>query len=138
MLGRVMRIGVATAALAGVCAATAAAQQDNPFRWSGQLGSGQTLEVRGISGDIHAELTSGSKAEVVAEKQGRSGDFDRVEVRVVKSGDRVTVCAVYRPEDNPDGCDMDGHHGRHSDHIRVSVDFTVKLPAGVDFVGKTI
>ncbi|MCG6988898.1 MAG: DUF4097 domain-containing protein [Gemmatimonadetes bacterium] len=137
MLGKVMRYGMATAALAALCGTAVSAQQENPFRWSGTLGQGQTLEVRGISGDIHAELASGNTAEVVAEKHGRSRDFDRVEVRMVKENNGVTICAVYRPDENPEGCDMRGSHG-HDDNIRVSVDYTVKLPAGVDFVGKTV
>jgi hypothetical protein len=126
MVGRMMRTGLATAALVAVCGAGAYAQE-NPFRWSGKMSAGQTLEVKGISGDIHTELASGSTAEVVAEKHGRSGDFDRVEIRVVQEGDGVTVCAVYRPEDHPDGCDMrdnGNRHRRHNDNIRVSVDFT--------------
>ncbi len=139
MLGKVMRLGVATAALTGVGAGTAMAQQEAPFRWTGEVPSGQTLEVRGISGDIRAELASGSTAEVVAEKHGRSSDFDRVEVRTVKDGDRTIVCAVYHPEDHPDGCEPSDNHDSWNDgHIRVSVDFTVKLPAGVDFVGRTV
>jgi DUF4097 and DUF4098 domain-containing protein YvlB len=137
MLGKVMRLGMATAALAALCGTAVSAQQENPFRWSGTLGQGQTLEVRGISGDIHAELASGNTAEVVAEKHGRSSDFDRVEVRMVKDKDGVTICAVYRPDENPEGCDMRGSH-RGEDNIRVSVDYTVKLPAGVDLVGNTV
>jgi Toastrack DUF4097 len=139
MLRRVMGFGVAAVVLAAVSAGSASAQQEHPFRWSGQLSAGQTLEVRGISGDIHTELASGNTAEVVAEKHGRSSDFDEVEVRVVKDGDGVTVCAVYRPEDHPEGCESSGsHHSWNDGHIRVSVDYTVKLPAGVDFDGKTV
>jgi hypothetical protein len=138
MVGRVMRVGMATVAMAALCE-TGGTAQDNPFRWNGKMEAGQTLEVKGISGDIRAELSSGNTAEVVAEKRGRSSDFDRVEVRVVKEGDGITICAVYRPDENPDGCDMrDGGHRGHSDNIRVSVDYVVKLPAGVDFVGNTV
>jgi hypothetical protein len=140
MIGRVTRVGLAMAAVAALCGA-GAASQENPFRWSGKMDAGQTLEVKGISGDIRTELASGSTAEVVAEKRGRSSDFDRVEVRMVKESDGITICAVYRPDENPDGCDMRGgdHRGRdRDDNIRVSVDYVVKLPAGVDFVGNTV
>jgi len=138
MVGREMRLGMATVAVAALCGTGAAAQQ-NPFRWSGNMEAGQTLEVRGISGDIRAELSSGNTAEVVAEKHGRSGDFDRVEVRMVKERDGVVICAVYRPDENPDGCDTRSSGRRaHGDNIRVEVDYVVKLPAGVDFVGNTV
>lgn len=137
MLGKVTRLGMAAAAL-GVLATAAAAQQENPFRWSGTLGSGQTLQVRAVSGDIHVRPATGDKVQVVAKKQGRSGDFDEVEVRVVKDGNGVTLCSVYYPEDNSDGCNSGGHGwGRHHS-THVSVDYTVELPAGVDFVAKTV
>jgi len=135
------------AALAGIGVASmvaAAGAQENPFRWSGRMASGQVLDVRGISGDIRAELASGSTAEVVAEKRGRSGDFDEVEVRVVEESDGVTVCAVYRPEEHPGGgCDLDeGDRVRrdrsHRDEIRVSVDYVVKVPAGVELIGSMV
>lgn len=127
------------AALAGalvMVTATALAAQDNPFRWSGTLGQGKVLEVRGISGSIRAERASGSTAEVVAEKTGRSSDFDEVEIRVDQNADGVTVCAVYRPERyDREGCDLD-HAERRDDgwgkhDIRVGVDFVVKVPEGV-------
>jgi len=136
------------AALAGIAvasvAATAGAQED-PFTWSGRMASGQVLDVRGISGDIRAEPASGSTAEIVAEKRGRSGDFDQVEIRVVEESDGVTVCAVYRPEEHPGAdCDLDegdrvrGDRSRHRDEIRVSVDYVVKVPAGVELIGSMV
>jgi hypothetical protein len=133
------------AALVGVMmgAAGSLAAQQNPFRWSGRLSSSQVLEVRGISGDIRAEPASGGMAEVVAEKRGRDADFDAVEIRVVEASDGVTICAVYHPEDHPGGdCDMDGDRDRgdrrHRDNIRVSVDFVVKVPADVEFIGNVV
>lgn len=131
---------VVTAIAASMAVASSAAAQEDSFRWSGPLPSGQLLEVRGISGDIRAELASGDAAEVTAEKHGRSSDFDEVEVRVERRSDGVTICAVYHPEDHPgNDCDLDHDRGdRHRDNLRVSVDFVVKVPVGVEFVGKTV
>ncbi len=136
------------AALAGIAVASVTATagaQENPFRWSGRMSSGQVLDVRGISGDIRAEPASGNTAEIVAEKRGRSGDFDEVEVRLVHESDGVTVCAVYRPEDHPgDDCDLDDRdrdrsdRSRHREDIRVSVDYVVKVPAGVELIGSMV
>jgi len=130
------------AALVGVAVAVAgsASAQEESFRWTGPLSSGQVLEVRGISGDIRAEPASGGTVEVTAEKRGRSSDFDEVEVRVQQGRDGVTICAVYFPEDHPgNDCDLDGRGDRHHrDNLRVSVDFVVKVPAGVEFVGNTV
>ncbi len=43
--------------------------QQAPFRWQGQLAAGQTIEVRGINGDIRATGVPGADAEVTAVKQ---------------------------------------------------------------------
>ncbi len=125
-----------------VGATGSAAAQEKPFQWSGRLSGDQVLEVRGISGNITAEPASGSTAEVVAEKHGRGSDFDEVEIRVVENTHGVTVCAVYHPEDHPGGdCDLNGDHDRrdrHRDGPRVTVDYTVKVPAGIEFVGNVV
>jgi len=107
------------------------------------MASGQTLEVKGISGNVSAVLASGNTAEVVAEKRGRSSDFDEVEIRVVEENGGITICAIYRPwrfpENSCDYKDLDNRddEGEHRD-IDVSVDFEVRVPAGVEFVGTTI
>jgi DUF4097 and DUF4098 domain-containing protein YvlB len=52
----------------------------------------------------------------------------------------VTVCAIYNWRDG-DTCndhDHDGWGDRHRRSIDVSVDFEVRLPAGVDFEGATV
>jgi hypothetical protein len=45
------------------------------YRWNGSLAAGQVLEVKGISGSVHAMRASGDRFEVVATKHGRSRDF---------------------------------------------------------------
>jgi len=131
---------------AGACVALAwsgagiGAQE--PFEWNGRLARGGTLEVKGISGSIRAEPTSGSSAVVVAEKTGRRGDFDQVEIRVVKHGDDVTICAVHGDADGGDDCSGRGSTRRglfrRDRSIHVSVDFVVKLPAGTPLKAELI
>lgn len=135
-----------TAAMTGIMGAAvvlAAAAQESPFQWSGELREGRTLEVRGISGSIRAERASGGTAEVVAEKTGRSSDYDQVEVRVEERSDRVIVCAVYRPERYAsDGCDLSdrdsGRTRRGERDIRVGVDFVVRVPDGAKLVASQV
>ena len=117
--------------------------QDDTFQWDGRMASGQTLEVRGISGNVSAVLASGNTAEVVAEKRGRSSDFDEVEIRMVEENGGITICAIYRPSRyQENSCEHD--HGDNRDderehrNINVSVDFEVRVPAGVEFVGTTV
>lgn len=140
MIGRVGRFGIAACAVVVTSAMGAPglrAQQD--FSWSGTLTAGRTLEVRGISGDVRATLAPGRSAEVVATKHGRAADFDLVDIRVFEEGDRVVICALYdRPaSESCDHGDRDDHRGGDR-NIRVSVDFEVRVPAGVDFFGRTV
>lgn len=136
-----MKGTMAAVALMTAVAAPGLQGQDGDFRWQQDMRAGQLLEVRGIVGEIRAEYTSGSRAEVVAQKTGRSRDFDEVEIRVVEERDGYTVCAVYHAHDNP-GNDCDNHSDgdrrerRHS--IDVDVDFVVKVPAGVEFHGMVV
>jgi len=109
------------------------------FHWQGEVGAGKTLEIKGINGNIHAEPNSNSRAEVVATKHGHRHDPKSIEIRVVEHGNGVTICAVYpsvsgRPNECVPG-DGEGMNVRNND---VSVDFAVRLPAGVRFVGRTV
>jgi putative adhesin len=138
MIRGTIRLGMVAAMLAGFAAGGQA--QEDTFEWQGAIESGQVLEVRGISGDIVATLASGSTAEVVATKEGRSRDFDEVEILMFQDRDGIVICAVYG-DHGRDSCDS---HDRNDDHrgrgknIDVSVDFEVRVPAGVEFMGHTV
>jgi hypothetical protein len=125
---------LAAGAFLALAVGAAGAGAQEPFEWSGRVARGGTLEVKGISGSIRAELASGNAAQVTAEKTGRQGDFDQVEIRVVKDGADVTICAVYGDTNGGDDCESnrDGPRGLFRRHrsINVGVDFVVKLPAG--------
>ncbi len=140
MMGRVLH-RASGAALALAFLSGAAGAQDQVVEWSGRLGDGQTLEVKGITGSIRAELASGSAAEVVAEKRGDRDDFGRVRILVDEGRGGVTLCAVYG-DSGRSSCDYndDGERdeGNRHNSIDVSVDFVVRVPAGVDFVGTMV
>lgn len=133
MTGRWVR-RVAGAAVMTVVAAGSASAQDT-FEWSGRVGADGVLKVRGISGTVRAEPTSGATARVTAEKRGRSGDFEEVEIVMEQDGDDVIVCAVYGSWNHGDGCDGerwgDGDRRERRRSIDVEVDFVVHLPTGV-------
>ncbi len=117
----------------------AAALQGSPdFRWHGVLAVGKTIEIRGINGGISATPAGGREVEVEATKHAKRSDPASVEIRVVSDGNGVTICAVY-PSDDRIGCDE--HTGRRRgshDNNDVAVEFVVKVPAGVNFVGQTV
>ena len=132
-----MRAFILVAAGSIITAGGLAAQD---FRWHASLTSGKTLEVRGISGRIRAVRATGGEAEVTAvKKAGRRGNPEDVEIKVVEGGDGVTICAVYPTRrSGMSECQPGGGHGDNIKDNDVSVDFEVRVPAGVDFLGSTV
>ena len=129
------------------CEATLVVQtpsRSDEFRWNGPVGPGQTVEVKGINGNITAEATGGNEVQVVALKSSRKSDVNSVQVKVVPHSGGVTICALYpNPSGELQDCDTDSNESRRSTNHRVQnndvqVDFTVKVPARVAFVGKTV
>lgn len=109
------------------------------FRWSERMTPGQTLEVKGVNGGIRALASGGDTAEVVASKRGRHSDPSTVEIKVVPHAGGVTLCAVYpgRSSSTHECVPGPGGHQEAKDND-VSVDFEVKVPTGVKFVGRTV
>jgi hypothetical protein len=120
--------------------------QNDTFEWSGRMSSGQTLEVRGIVGNITATLASGDRAEVVARKRGEPDDFHQVAVEMAEDGNLIVICAVYGEWNHgenrchPDRRDWDDDEDRDHRNVDmdVRVDYEVRLPAGVDFEGVVV
>src|SRR5262245_33009420 len=141
-MGGVMRRAVPAALfllLSG--AGLAAAQQANPFVWNGTLTAGQILEIKGVNGSVRAEPAAGTQAEVTAVKRARRSDPASVSVQVVMNpGGGVTICTVYPSASGGQQNDCrSGEQGRTNVHDNdVSVDYTVKVPAGVRFIGRTV
>lgn len=127
--------------LTGMWMEAGAAGQAEDFRWRGAVASGRTVEIRGINGRVEAAPAAGSEVEVVAVKHGRRSDPSGVRVEVVEHAGGVTICAVYPSRDGsqPNVCAPGGSGGRMNvENNDVVVDFTVRVPAGVRFHGKTV
>lgn len=119
------------------------------FTWREVLAAGTILEVRGVIGSIIAEETAGAAAEVTGMKRGgRHGNPATVEIRVVRTGSRVIICTLYprderwsRHDDEglaKDACEAAQREkiGRGVNDTRV--DYRVRVPHGVHFVGQTV
>ncbi len=129
------------------------------MRWHGWVPGGQVVEINNVLGDVRAEQTSGDEVEVIAMKHG-TDDPQRVSIEVVEHKGGVTICAVY-PDAHPDHpFDCRPSHGggfrqaEYSDtqaRIRwdnggggdvllpdMSVDFIVRIPKRLRFIGRTI
>jgi len=122
-------------------AALAAQSAETPFHWSGKLNPGQRLEIKGVNGAIHATASSGATADVTARKHARRSDPESVQIKVVTTPEAVTICAVYpTPEDadEENTCESGRHWHSNTRDNDVVVDFTVQVPAGADFDGRTV
>ncbi|WP_420127031.1 DUF4097 family beta strand repeat-containing protein [Longimicrobium sp.] len=125
-------------------AARAASQED--FRWAGRLARGQQIEIRGIVGDVRAEVASGDQVEVVGRRSG--DEADRVRIEVVEGADGVVICAIYPASGRggsgnggrrrTDACDNNNGQGGEIDAEDARIDFTVRVPAGVKFASRTV
>jgi hypothetical protein len=110
------------------------------FRWNGRVAPGASIEIKGVNGDISAEPNASGNVEVLANKKARRDDPGSVDIKVIEHAGGVTICVMYPSEDpnNPNTCEpgKGGHMNvRHND---VRVDFSVKVPAGVGFMGRTV
>jgi hypothetical protein len=114
--------------------------QQGDFRWQGRIAPGNAIEIKGVNGEVRAEPSSGNEVEVVAEKHGRRSDPAGVRVQVVEHAGGVTICAVY-PDAVPgkhNECKPGSGGNMNVRNNDVSVDFTVRVPQGVRFIGRNV
>ncbi len=111
------------------------------FHWNGRLAAGKRLEIKGVNGSIRAVAATGDEIDVTARKTSRRSDRDEVEIKVVPFEDGVTICAVYptpRRSRRENRCEPGDDWSSSSENNDVTVDFTIKLPAGIVFDGRTV
>ena len=131
-------------------AALVQSSKSEQFHWKGLIAAGQSVEIKGINGGISAEPAAGSEVEVVAIKKARRSDPAGVEIKVVPHAQGVTLCAVYPSDysDQPNTCEpgkgalrKTGGNSSGTMNVRnndVSVEFKVRVPLGVEFIGRTV
>src|SRR6266849_10927019 len=124
--------------LAACLALRGAAQSD--FQWRGQLTSGQTLEVKGVNGDIRALPSSTTDTQVTATKSARRSNPAEVRFEVVPHAGGVTICAVYPdvPGQERNLCEPGAGGRSHTRDNDTVVHFAVRVPYGVGFIGRTV
>ena len=143
------RLGIRRTQLAALTAVAAASvafgsiagaqerSSDRDFSWDGRITNGRWLYVRNLNGSIRVERATGERAEVTAVKRARRGNPEDVRIETKRLGGDdgdVIICAFWNENAS---CDEDGYRSR-GDHNNwrgrdndTSVEFTVKLPAGV-------
>jgi DUF4097 and DUF4098 domain-containing protein YvlB len=126
-------------ASAAVLAAAIPALAQDDFHWQGQVAKGAAIEIKGVNGGITATGDAGGDVEVTAIKKGRKSDPDSVKVEMVEHAGGVTICAVYPSVDGQENVCAPGRGGRmNTRNNDVSVEFRVKVPQGVRFLGRTV
>jgi hypothetical protein len=110
------------------------------WSWKEKVAAGGVVEIRNVNGAISAEAGSGPDVEVTVAKKARRGNPDDLKIEVVRHGKGVTICAVYpTPEgSSPNTCEPGGGRMNVPNGFEVTAAFTVKLPAGLRFEGRTV
>jgi hypothetical protein len=139
-MGKANRVALMVGAVLALAVPVTAQQSDRDFRWTGRLAAGQWIEVKGIIGSIDAQPASGNEVEVTAiKREGRRGRVEDVRIEAVRHDDGVTICALYpsrRGRENE--CDVGDRWHSNNDDNDVRVDFVVRVPRGVHFMGRTV
>jgi hypothetical protein len=112
-------------------------RDDRAFEWKGRVAEGDWLRIRNLNGEIRVEETSGSEVEVRAAKSWRRGDPDEVRFEVARSGNDVTICALWGDDTTCEGAgEVRGR--QRSQNNDTAVEFTVRLPRGVRVATRTV
>ena len=114
-------------------------QASSPNQWRGTVIQGGAIEIKGVNGAVKASAATGAEVEVSAALRGQRSNPADVRIDVVQHGGGVTICAVYpSPDSRPNEC-QPGDGGRMNTRDNdVTVAFTVRVPPGVRFVGRTV
>lgn len=105
---------VCSVTLVGVCSA---ADPPRLFHWKGKLAPGLAVEIVGINGDVRAEYSAGSEVEIIAHLPDDAAE-SKGDVAVTEHANGVTAVSK-KPDD-------------------VRVNFTVRVPKGVNLIGRTV
>jgi hypothetical protein len=116
----------------------AAAQSD--FQWHGPIATGQSIEIKGINGDVRATLSSTNEVEVTATRTARRSNPADVRFEVVPHAGGVTICAVYPdvPGRDRNVCEPGAGGRSYTRDNDTAVHFVVHVPYGVGFIGRTV
>jgi hypothetical protein len=135
-----MFVLAAAAALALTAAPSSAiGQTAAPQGWRGAISPGNVIEIKGVNGDVRAAASTSPEVEVSAVMKGRRNDPAEVRLEIVQHAEGVTICAMYpSPDGRANECQPGGGGRMNVRDNDVTVDFTVRVPAGVRFAGRTV
>lgn len=115
----------------------AAAGRPGSFYWKGKLAPGLAVEIVGVNGDVRAEYSDSPEVEILAHFPGEDA---RVNVALTEHEKGVTACAVFPKGDTAARSRCAGAEpplaGSKPGDLRVN--FTVRVPKGVNLIGRTV
>ena len=135
------------AVVAALALPAAAGAQGTDFSWNGTVARGNWVYMRNVNGAVIVEQGTSDRVEVTAiKKANRGGDPDvvKIEAKQASGGGDVVVCALW---DEQGTCGIDDYRATRrnrdrdwddDDRRNVSVEFRVKLPAGVRLDASTV
>ena len=130
---RVVALACAIAAVPGAASAQKlVGQSDSIYTWRGAVPPGALLTIKNFNGSIDVRPSSGTQAEMRAEKRTSRGGGSIQDVAFeiqTGSGGDVTICATYR-DNNPCDDRSDRHDDDRDGRRSVTVAITVLLPKG--------
>ncbi len=106
------------------------------FEWKGEIQANQTLEIRNVNGNIRAEPASGSEAEISVQIFGAYPTA--VHIDVVPNDGGMLFCTIYEGIGSPAYCTPDQTPSVSLTNSNIRVNYTVRVPAGVNFVPRTV
>ena len=108
------------------------------FHWSGVLSPGQSIEVQGVMGGIHAVFTESDSVTVRATRHGRTTNPD-IRFEVIRTENGATVCVLYpTPASNPANKCEPGARGQFNTKANdVEVEFAVSVPKGIGLIASS-
>jgi hypothetical protein len=108
------------------------------FHWEGVIAAGQSIEVQGVMGSIHAIPATSDTVKVRATRRGRSTNPD-IRFDVVRAEGGVTICALYPvPAHVPTNRCVPGNTGQLNTRANdVAVEFLIAVPRGVGLIASS-
>ncbi len=116
----------------------------DPWKWTGKLVAGQTLNIENVNGPITVTPGISSRAVVSVEKSWNHSDSASVHLVTVESPTGITICAVWPNSSGDCGRSLRGFRTRVGTRHTggsgndVAVKFTVQLPKGVKIDATTV
>jgi hypothetical protein len=118
----------------------ARAASADDFYWNGPAQGVRTVEIRNISGWIHAEPAKGNQLEVYGTKRSKRHDPERVKIESYQEDGRIVFCAIYpnRTGAGPNVCTREGKGHSSSNENDLWVEFRVLVPKGMALEAHTV